>query len=348
MESEKMNKQYLITICLVLMIGSLLISPVLAVKPTITYDSTLKYTRHVGELGGAPYEILMPDNWNGHLVIGCKGYTTTTTPIPTMESLNSHVIGLQFMTDSKLVTPGGRFAYAQSTYGVIGFCMQEGMIHTHQLTQYVVDNFGVSGQIYLIGLSMGGQIANMLVDKYPTLYAGVLDICGNKDTTAFYNYWKGLSEQPNVAAIRTYLADKPASLPTAYVYDSIKLPDSALLKMQAGALVVMADVEAECGGSPDTKPQAYDRISPTCHPNIPVPTLSIVARADLLVPIQHFNDYYDAVKAGGCLSNYRSYTILGAQHCDASKIIPQVPTYFMQLFSWVNGAIPAPTPKPLP
>lgn len=341
-----MNKQYLISICLVLMLASIFISPVLAAKTTVTYDPTLKYTRYVGELGGAPFEILMPDNWNGHLVIGCKGYTTTVSPVPTMESLNTHVIGLQFMTNPTLVTDGGRFAYAQSTYGVIGFCMQEGVIHAHQLTKYLIDNYHVSGQIYLIGLSMGGQIANMLVDKYPTLYSGVLDICGNKDTTAFYNYWKGLSEQTDAAAIRTYLIGAPASLPAAFVAG---ISETALLKMKAGALVVMGDVKAECGGTPETKPQAYDRISPTCHPDIPVPTLSIVARADLLVPIQHFNDYYNAVSAAGHLSNYRSYTITGAQHCDATKIIPNVPTYFMQLFNWANGIkIPDPTSEPLP
>ncbi len=188
-----MKKKLLISIFAILIVASTLIVPALAVKPDTTYDSTYHYTRYVGQLGGAAYEILMPDNWNGELVIGCKGFTpTTTNPIPTMEELNTHTIGIQFMT-SKAPT---RFAYAQSTYGEIGFCMQAGMIRTHQLTQYIIDNFGVTGNVYLIGLSMGGQIALMLSEKYPDLYAGVLDVCGNKDTTAFYNYWKDLTELP--------------------------------------------------------------------------------------------------------------------------------------------------------
>ncbi len=348
-EAIELNRKIVIVLLLILVVSmaSASFAPGVAVKPEVTYDSAGQYTRIVGQLGGAPYEILMPDNWNGHLVIGCKGFTTSiTNPPPSMESLNTHIIGLQFMTNPTLVTDDGRFAYAQTTYGVIGFCMQEGIIHSHQLTQYIIDNYDLSGQIYLIGLSMGGQIANMLVDKYPTLYAGMLDICGNKDTTAFYNYWKGLSEQPNAASIRTYLLGAPASLPAPFVTG---IPESSLLKMQVSALVVMSDVEEECGGTPESKPQAYDRLSPTCHPDIPVPTLSLVARADLLVPIQHFNDYYDAVSAAGCLSNYRSYTITGATHGDATKIIPVVPTYFMQLFNWANGiAIPDPTSKPLP
>ncbi len=73
----------------------------------------------------------------------------------------------------------------------------------------------------------------------------------------------------------------------------------------------MVDVEAECGGTPESKPQAYDRLSPTCHADISVAVISMIARADLKVPIQHFNAYYDAVAAAGCLGNYRSYIILG-------------------------------------
>jgi len=322
-------------------------APVLASRPDVTYDSTGHYTRYVGVLGGADYEIFMPDNWNGHLVIGCKGFTPSYNEFPTMESLNTHQIGLLFMNTASLMTGESKFAYAQSTYGKIGFCMQEGMIHTHQLTKYVIDNFGVTGKVYLIGLSMGGQIALMLEDKYPDLYAGILDVCGNKDTTAFYNYWKNLSELPeDPSAIRTFLKGPPTSLPALFV-DNI--PDLKLLLMRTNAAKVFPDVQIECGGTPESKPQAYDRLSPTCHADISTPVISIIARADLLVPIQHFNAYYDAVSAEGCLGNYRSYTLAGTQHCDNTIINNYVPTYFMKLYNWVIGeTTPTPTGKPLP
>jgi hypothetical protein len=341
-----MNKQYLIFICIALMLASLFTAPVLAAKPAVTHDDTLKYTRYVGMLGRAQYEILMPDNWNGHLVIGCKGFTpTTTNPIPTMESMNTHVIGLQFMTESKLVTEGGRFAYAQSTYGVIGFCMQEGMIRTHQLTQYIIDNFQVTGKVFLIGISMGGQIALMLEHKYPGLYAGVLDIVGNKDTTSFYNYWKGLATLPaNASAVRTYLNGPPTYLSTLATN---AMNDTVCLKMRISAVQVMLDVEAECGGTPESKPQSYDRISPTCHPELTVPVISMVARADMLVPIQHFNDYYDAVNASGCLNYYRCYKFI-TTHASPT-MIAAVPTYFDTLFDWaMGGSAPSATLKPYP
>jgi hypothetical protein len=344
-----MNKNhYLIPIAFaVLMIVSMFSAPVLASRPNVTYDSTWQYTHYVGVLGGADYEIFMPDNWNGHLVIGCKGFTlSTTTPFPTLESINTHQIGHLFMNTSALAPDGKKFAYAQSTYDEIGFCMQAGMLHTHQLTEYIIDNFHVTGKVFLIGLSMGGQISQMLVDKFPDLYAGVLDVCGNKDTTAFYNYWRDLTNLPaSASAIRTYLLGVPTSLPAPFVAG---IPDAALLNMRTAAFQVMADVKAECGGTPETKPQAYDKISPTCHADIPVPVISMVARADLKVPIQHFNAYYAAVAAEGSLENYRSYIFVGTQHCD-NTIINNVPTYFMKLFNWViGGTAPAVTGKPLP
>ena len=336
----------LCTIVILLAIAGMLPHLAVAVKPQSTHDSTWQYTRYVGKLGKADYEIFMPDNWNGHLVIGCKGFTvSTTTPFPALENLNTHQIGHLFMNTTALTTGGKKFAYAQSTYNEIGFCMQAGMIHTHQLTEYIIDNFGVTGKIFLIGLSMGGQIDLMLADKYPDLYAGVLDVCGNKDTTAFYNYWKGLIETAaDPSAIRTYLKGAPASLPAAFVN---AIPDDKLLTIRTSANRVMADVEEQFGGTPESKPQAYDRFSPTCHADITLPVISLVARLDLLVPIQHFNAYYDAVSAAGCLGNYRSY-VIAAQHCD-NTIINKIPVYFPSLFNWVNaGTAPAVTGKPLP
>jgi len=339
------------TIAILLIIVGMLPPIAAAVKPQVTYDSTWHYTRYVGLLGRAEYEVFMPDNWNGHLVIGCKGFTvSTTTPFPALENLNTHQIGHMFMNTTALATEGKRFAYAQSTYNEIGFCMQAGMLHTHQLTEYLIDNLGVTGKVFLIGLSMGGQIDLMLADKFPDLYAGVLDVCGNKDTTAFYNYWKDLANIPTGAtdaitanSIRTYLKGPPTSLLAAFVN---AIPDAKLVAMRTAALQVMADVEAQFGGTPDSKPQAYDRLSPTCHAQISVPVVSLVARADLLVPIQHFNAYYDAVSAAGCLGNYRSY-VIAAQHCDLT-VLNRIPIAFPTLVNWAAGTVPPVTGKPLP
>lgn len=343
------NKIAFTIIALLVMMGSLFLIPAgIAKGPATTYDSQYHFTTLIGQLGGADYEIMMPDNWNGHLIIGCKGFTpTTTNPVPTIESLNTHTTGLQFMTRSDTTTSDGkRFAYALSTYGVLGFCMQEGMIHTHQLTQYVIDNFGVTGKVFIIGFSMGGQIADMLTSKYPDLYAGVLDVCGNKDTAAFYNYWRDLSNLPEDAStIRNYLSGAPTYLPESFL--NTMTPAQFTVIPGNSRNNVLPDVEAECGGTPESKPQAYERLSPTYHPQLTIPVISMIGRNDRLVPIQHFNDYYDAVQAAGCMDHYRCYKF-NSIHC-GPPIIAAIPTYFKMLFDWaMGGQPPAVTPKPYP
>ena len=83
--------------------------------------------------------------------------------LPTIDSLNTHQIGLQFMNSATLTPDGKSLLMHTPPTTKLGFCMKEGMTHTLQLTAYVMDNFRVTGQVFLIGLSMGGQIAKCLL-----------------------------------------------------------------------------------------------------------------------------------------------------------------------------------------
>ena len=48
-----------------LLITMLAAVPTEAKKTDVLYNSVLKFTQIRGALGGADYEILMPDKWNG-------------------------------------------------------------------------------------------------------------------------------------------------------------------------------------------------------------------------------------------------------------------------------------------
>jgi len=126
------------------------------------------------------------------------------------------------------------------------------------------------------------------------------------------------------------------------------ITDAQLLPAPNNArLNVLPDVEAECGGTPESKPQAYDRLSPTYHPELTIPVISMIARLDRLVPIQHFNDYYDAVQAPGSMDYYRCYKF-SSLHC-GPPIVAAIPTCLQMLFDWAtDGSAPAATPKPYP
>ena len=67
------------------------------------------------------------------------------------------------------------FAAAASSYGNKGFDEKFGVIRTHQLTEFAIDKFDVTGKVFLQGISLGGSIALVLGERYPDVYSGVLD-----------------------------------------------------------------------------------------------------------------------------------------------------------------------------
>ena len=334
-------KKVAVAVLAVALLVLCVVVPVNANAPEVTHDDTFHFTRQQGSLGGADYEIFMPDSWNGHLVIGVRGYSHDE---PAITDTNMHGLGMSFMKSSA----SKKFAYAWSTYGEGGFCVKAGIIRTHQLTQFVVDNYNVLGKVILIGFSMGGQIALMLAEKYPGQYDGVLDVCGNKDMSTFYNYWNDLWMRPSPNEIRSYLNGPPAYIPP---FVTALFTDSNCNGLRNGAPTVMSDVETECDGTPESKPQAYDRLSPTHHAGITIPVISLIARLDFIVPLKQFVEYYDAVDAAGCLEYYRSYTItgpLGVFHCD-SNMVAATMAKFPVLMGWVlSGTGPTATPRPAP
>jgi len=264
-------------------------------KPEVIYDSFLHFTQTRGTLGGADYELLMPDNWNEKIVIGLRGYEGPVMP-PMSDTYWEHGVAMAFVANP---SNPPRFAFAWSTYGEGGWCIDAAMIRTHQLTEYVVENYNVQGEVFLLAFSMGGDIGCMLAEKYPELYDGVLDVCGVKD-------------------------------------------------MKSSWSPGFVDMEIECGGTPETKPQAYERRSATYHAGITIPVISIIGELDPLVPIAQFDMYYDAVEAAGCLNYYRSYIITGGHHLDG-PIQAAISPLFMTLVKWVvNGIVPDPTPPPIP
>ena len=230
-------------------IGSQFATTVSAKKPTVNIEDG--YTQIIGKLEKADYEILIPDEWNGMLIVGCRGHTADFSPwVPfpptTMPNVLFHIMGLGFVEDG--------FAFAWSNYGEGGFCIKEGMIRTHQLTEFAIDNYGVSGKVFLWSFSMGGMIACLLGEKYPDLYSGVIDMNGPTDMTELY-----------------------------------------MLASMVGNTDVLEEFETECNGSPEERPQAYERRSPIDNPELSIPVIIIHGTEDPLVPFAQSVAYEQAV-----------------------------------------------------
>jgi hypothetical protein len=304
-----MNRKILaisITVLLVLSVSAS-VSPSFAVP--------LPYTLTTGKLGGADYAIYMPTaNWNGRLVVGCNGYNAFSDPHQE----------LSFGTLAAWLTSIG-YAFASTNYngGDRAWLVKEGIIRTHQLTQYMIDNYHVNGKIFLIGASMGGEIALDLANKYPKLYSGVLDVCGAKDSVSSYAY------------AQFWITNTPAQLRAIFGIPAA-VTDTDIISLQSFFSTVWADIIAAEGGTPQEKPKAYQQEDPMFHAQLTIPTISLLGAIDpICIPAFHTN-YLAAVTTAGSASLYRQYYVAFGGHCD-TPVLSQVPAELLELFAWSDS-----------
>ncbi len=295
---------------------------------------TYSYTQTKIALGGANSWIKIPDTWNGRLVVLCRGYSHVLDPnaIP----LDAQSLGFLSMGA----------ATAASNYGEGGYSVKEGIIRTHQLTEYVIDNYGVTGYVYLFGASMGGNIVLELGAKYPNLYDGVFDLFGSKNLkTQFADKMVYANLTDDTALQNSLLAHGSAIPPVPFTAPLVPLPlRNQLNAFRNFSINSGTDIWLACGmNTPEEKPQAYERISPTFSAvDIAVPTITLHGTADGLVPYSQSIEFMNAVNAAGNSDLYRLYKVVGAGHGDITSA--QISLPFSRLVAWVeNKVIPPPS-----
>src|SRR5688500_5669539 len=125
----------------------------------------------VGETGpGSLYELRMPENWNGALIIYARGFNDATDPIalPYKENIDAAFDAL-----------GAKgYAIAASSFSENGFAVKDGVQRTHQLRGLFTSQFGRAEKSYLMGHSLGGAIVVELAERFPNQYDGALAMCG--------------------------------------------------------------------------------------------------------------------------------------------------------------------------
>lgn len=124
-----------------------------------------------GKIGpGSVYQIYVPENWNGDLVLYAHGFKDVAEPIapPTAD-------------DWPLLREGMLelgYAIAYSSFSENGLAIKDGIQRTHQLRGVFANKFGEPELTYVVGHSLGGAIAVALAEKHPQHYAGALPMCG--------------------------------------------------------------------------------------------------------------------------------------------------------------------------
>ena len=308
------TKKSKINSLLALIIAALVLST-LSGTQFVAKVNAATYTETVGTLDGAQYAIRIPNNWNGMLAIVCRGFSHVAIP-----DIRNNTF---YLSAANALTNQG-YAVAASTFGAGGYCIQKAVNTTYQMTKYLIANYNIQGKVFLVGLSMGGGVALLLGEKYPSIYSGILDLCGAKNSTSSYidrTTWASLNDTALAAEITALNAPVPP------------YPFTNLTQMRTFYATNAADIALEAGGTPQEKPETYQTISPVYHTNISIPIITVQGTSDVLMPLSQTMSYQDAIFAAKRSTLYRLYPIVGGQHADPS-IIAEIPGRFAELVKW--------------
>lgn len=152
---------------LIATLGSLLTRPAIA-NPSGVCDSD-------GQLpSGAYYRICMPTgSWNGDLVLYAHGYVSFNEPITIPE--NQLQLGSTSLPE--LVNALG-FAFATTSYRVNGLAVEHSVDDLIDVVNVFSATHGVPTHTLVTGVSEGGLVTALAVERRPDLFDGGLSTCG--------------------------------------------------------------------------------------------------------------------------------------------------------------------------
>jgi pimeloyl-ACP methyl ester carboxylesterase len=123
---------------------------------------------------GAEYAIFVPTGWNGDVVFYAHGIVPPQAPVilpqPGQDWDNAG--------DIRDALGMAGYAVAYSTFGENGYAIKEGIQRTHQLRGIFNSKVGKPRRAFLMGHSLGSQVAQALAEKYPAQYNGAFLMCG--------------------------------------------------------------------------------------------------------------------------------------------------------------------------
>ena len=133
-------------------------------------------------MDGAAYQILMPESWNGTLLMYSHGYRQAQAAPPDFEEPSTapepapgYSIGEGELADELL---GQGYALAGSAYATNGWAVADGVKADEDLYEYFSDEIGTPNRVYLWGDSLGGLITQVVAERNPDWVSGAAPLCG--------------------------------------------------------------------------------------------------------------------------------------------------------------------------
>ena len=122
--------------------------------------------------GGALYRVCFPAVWNGDLVVDARGYVRPDLPIALP---NDAIGGVQ--VPSAVNALG--YAYATTSYRANGLVADIAVDDLVELDETVRARYRPDpSRTFIVGLSEGGLVAALTLEREPEAYAGALAACG--------------------------------------------------------------------------------------------------------------------------------------------------------------------------
>jgi pimeloyl-ACP methyl ester carboxylesterase len=135
-----------------------------------------------GEINGAAYEIVMPETWNGTLLLYSHGYRPAEPFPPNFSAVQTTPVAVPGW-DTGDTGLGNAFlergyALAGSSYRSNGWAVEDGVIAGEELYAYFVEQIGQPKRVYVWGDSLGGLITQTLAERHPEWVDGAAPLCG--------------------------------------------------------------------------------------------------------------------------------------------------------------------------
>lgn len=128
----------------------------------------------VGERRGAAFEIRVPAEWNGTLVVYAHGYRDKADQPGQVDNTSADA----FVNDAfEAVLLGAGYSVAGSAYRDNGWAVQEGINDTRDLVNHFGSVVGKPDTVILVGFSMGSVIAFESIERFPGIYDGAIPAC---------------------------------------------------------------------------------------------------------------------------------------------------------------------------
>ncbi len=121
---------------------------------------------------GARVRLCVPQRgWNGKLLVWAHGYVSPLQPL----AFYSFSFPEGFNPQEAALSRG--FAFATTSYRRNGLAILEGVEDVKELVEAFRER-AVPDRTYLFGVSEGGLVTTLSIERYPELYSGGLAMCG--------------------------------------------------------------------------------------------------------------------------------------------------------------------------